>query len=290
MKKYSALILCLALLLSLAACGGSGNAETAAAAETEAETEPAAEAVTEPEEEPAPRLLLKEETTWDYDGVNYYNIFEYSYDENGRKTGYTLIYGSDADEEDIEEVHELIWSDDGLQCSDEFADQQDGVSYSRTEYIYDEAGRVTEEHDYDADGSEAFGAARVFDDDGHCVDIVYSGAYPFYAHVTYEYCEEGISGEVYYDESGNVSTSCSWSYETGEDGVVYASCTYDNGSVVIYERTYDEAGNLLKEVDTSVDGYTQEYSYDDEGNCIEDYYVDVYGDWTRTVYTYALMG
>ena len=66
----------------------------------------------------------------------------------------------------------------------------------------------------------------------------------------------------------------------------------DDKETVIWDCTYDENGNLIKEVHTYSDGdkYIRDYTYDEKGNLIKKVYTYSYGDKSIDDYTYDEKG
>lgn len=117
------------------------------------------------------------------------------------------------------------------------------------EYEYDEAGNLTGEGKYGADGSV------------------------FYVYYEYEYDKSSnLTKRVCYNADGSVYNWCEYKCDASGNRTKEIGYGSDGNILSWYEYEYDEAGNLTKTVTYNADGSVQmwnEYEYDESGNIIK---------------------
>ena len=324
MKKFLAMLLVLAMLFTLAACGqkeeddrdeGVKSKKEPATETTAATKEPASEATKTPTEPPADAKTL---------------IAQGKYEE-----AYVILYANKSDKEAAELLKDFVWVYEEIETvSPGSYDSTDTENYK---YTYDADGKLikevetitrgelgeggivsehtyeniyTYEYTYDSNGNLIKEIA--YDDEGNADVVEYSysvdgelikkeeqgGKTEEYTYdsaknlvkKTIQYLNGTESYEYTYDAEGNVTKQI-WNEVMSADGSVYTQ-----SQEYIFEYAFDSNERLIKKVETIFGSslvtpgvgiiITYEYTYDTNGNLIKEHYTNRYRDPYTIEYTY----
>lgn len=261
MKKLLALLLCMAMLLSLAACDGNVDP-----------TEPPPNGISdeeiannnstgqEPEEKELELSALK----------------KFTYDADGNLVDYKYYYGN------TEELSTYTYDKAGNQLTSKLVINDEEKESSA--YTYDEDGNLTLEEVYDGKGKVRT-ASYVYDAEGQVVsDSVWENGKT--TEGVYTYDAYGLNTEIVYQVDG-VETE-RYVNQYNEDGQLLLGAFYQNSVEVFHtEYTYDENGNttLMEQYSDGELAYRNVYAYNENGDMIEDAYYTGDGD---IIYRYLM--
>ena len=233
------------------------------------------------------------------------SVTEYTYDENGKIlkkknaltreiTEYLYNENGDCVKSITEKYGQLvcywIWEYDECGNNTKKYKVEDGQITCSYEWEYDENGNKTKEYN-SIDGGTPFIYEWEYDEYGNMIKLYEGGKDEGCLWFEWEYDNKGNQiKETRFTSYGTVSSVIKWSYNDKGQKIkeVYnvsgePDWTIEGKPVWTKEWTYDQNGNMLKEVQTNYDGSVsfQEYTYDSRGNVL----TEVFGD-TKYEYVY----
>jgi len=288
MKKALYIILVLALLLSLCACG---------------ETTPDVPENTDTPEESLPPVSynmdegrLTKEVYYNVNGLKYLTVY-FDYDGQGR-----VIKEMSMGINDAPEGYYINEYDDAgkrltrisyvAQGPEEFTEDY------RISYVYDDFGRCVSEIST-SEGKILAKTEYVYDENGWLIsELHYQGDSFVAAEYTYSYDENGVmTGCLRKDNMEDETTENRYTYDLKGRMITDLKCDAEGNVLERIEFTYDDSGeasaNVLKRSVYGVSGVlmsveNNEYTYDEAGNIIKRVCTDSEGENTVTTeYTWA---
>lgn len=219
--------------------------------------------------------LLSDGSIWYWSGYEYdtkgNRTKEINYNEDGSITSYTDYERDSAGNITVREV---------------FDEKHHSLSLFRSEFMYDDAGRMIERIDYDSSGSICAEIEYRYDNKGNKYTIEY---YSYGSIYEFEYDSEGkVIMRKEYDPDGFLLYWLNYEYDTHgnivkfnnhyEDGTVEFCCEneyeYDIHGNIVKFIGYDDS-NILMDLQTSCSG-DETYRYDTEDMKIEIKYLNEY--------------
>ena len=128
-----------------------------------------------------------------------------------------------------------------------------GKLHSSTEYTYDTNGNLTKQIDKDEHGKVKNTEKCTYDDNGNLITQTENGGYNYTYEYTYD-ANGNLTKQIDKDKHGKVDMSLEHYYDTNGNMIKNITIWNDPSHRAIFEYTYDDCGNLTKEIVKDEDG------------------------------------
>ncbi len=152
------------------------------------------------------------------------------------------------------------------------------VAQNKIVLVFNDKGRITEQHNYNTDGSFSVKYLFKYNDKGNLIEInQYNADGGLVSKKVYDGKENLLDSKEYFSSDGNVTGRTTNRYD--DKGRLIETEEYNVNGTFKYTYRYDDRGNLIEENHYNTNGNlddknTLTYRYNEKGNKIEETHYD----------------